>query len=147
MFTLGCGDGTTIRDDLRRQGRALTTLTFTAMGNLNPPPPVNATVTDPAAIRALYDATLSLPDFPLSGPHTCPVDWYVRYRLDFAGDGVAAVATANPNGCQVVAFTSMSPPANLALWPSGSADDYWGLMAATIGVPEAAIIPYTPPAR
>jgi hypothetical protein len=103
----------------------------------NPAPPVQVTVTDAAKAQALFRAAIALPTVDTSGVYNCPVDWGVRYTLTFTSGATLTEAQFGPNGCGWLSFTG-APPRQLS-------NDFWALLAATLGIQEATIFPYVPP--
>jgi hypothetical protein len=126
----GCG-GTLVPEQTSITGLHLTTSsTFPE----NPPPTnVDVTLSDPAPSRAIYEATLALPDFP-PGTYNCPADFGYSHTMVFV-DGQAAVVTATLNigGCRE-ATISGAPPVRQ------TDDSYWALLAENLGVDEAALL-------
>ena len=115
---------------------AITGLHFTTATMLpsNPPPSVDVALTDPAPARAVYAATMALPDFP-SGTFNCPSDSGVRYTIIFSGDtGQTVSAVLNPGGCREVQITGSHERRVLD-------DTYWASLAQNLGIPEATIYP------
>lgn len=114
---------------------SITGLHFTtsSMYAENPQPTdVDVTLTDPAPSRAIYEATLALPDFP-PGTYHCPADMGYRHTIVFAGDThAAATTTLNTGGCR---------DATIAEAPPTRKTDaaYWALLARNLGVEEAAL--------
>jgi hypothetical protein len=104
----------------------------------NPPPAVEVTLTDAAKARDVYAATLALPYFPPQGS-SCPIDYGVRYTVDFSGAaGLVATAVLNPGGCGDVTLTGSSTRRILGT-------SYWSTLAGDLGVEESAIYPYVKP--
>ena|SRR5579862_5525735 len=101
----------------------------------NPPPTnVDVTLTDPLRSRAIYDATLALPDFP-PGRFNCPNDPGYRHTITFTnGKSVVATATLNPGGCRDVTISG-APPVR---W-TATDDAYWALLAQNLGIDESTL--------
>ncbi len=114
----------------------ITGLHFTTATMLpsNPPPSVDVTLTEPAPARAVYAATIALPDFP-SGTFNCPNDSGVRYTIAFSSDtGRTVAAVLNPGGCRAAQITGSHERRVLD-------DTYWASLAQNLGIPEATIYP------
>jgi hypothetical protein len=96
----------------------------------NPPPTnVDVTLTNPGPSRAIYAATLALPDFP-QGTFNCPGDPGYRHTIVFmSGQAAVVTATLNPRGCRD-ATISGAPPVRQ------TSDAYWALLAQNLGVAE-----------
>ena len=91
-------------------------------------PPLRRTVRDAGAVRALYRAVLSLPAFP-RGLSNCPIDFGVRYRLDFLrGSQPLLEATAAPGGCPQVLLSAGPRPLRQ---PTSA---FWILLAHALGL-------------
>lgn len=120
---------------------SITGLHFTSSSTLPGNPPltdVDVTLTDPIPSRAIYRATLALPDFP-SGTFNCPADLGYRHTIVFTHDADAAVtATLDVGGCRG-ATISDAPPVRQ------TNDAYWTLLAQKLGVDEAMLFEATDP--
>jgi len=131
-------------DALQARAADVDTFVFASMTAVpaNVPPDVNETVADPAKARDVYSATLALPLMP-AGTYNCPADFGVTYQLTFSGQGATIMtAIVDPNGCQQVQVTDGG--LNAALLWSVNNSDYWGTLAADLGVKVNAIYPYFP---
>jgi hypothetical protein len=88
-------------------------------------PPLAASVTDHATIDALLTKIRSLPTAQL---RYCPVDWGVRYDLDFRHQGGQVLhAVAEAGGCK-----------NISLGPGdtrSSDDTFWEMLERALGYP------------
>jgi hypothetical protein len=93
-------------------------------------PVVDATIRDPAAVRALYADVLALPPAP-RGPVACPSDTGVRYRLTFMRRAAVILrADADPSGCRQVRLGD-----GRVLWALGPRGDaLWAVLAGQLGV-------------
>jgi hypothetical protein len=107
----------------------------------NPPPTnVDVTLTDPIPARAVYSATLALPDFP-PGRYNCPVDLGYSHTITFMnGQAVAATATLNAGGCREVTISG-APPLR---W-TATDEPYWALLAQNLGVQESTLFSLASP--
>jgi hypothetical protein len=115
---------------------AISGLHFTTATMLpsNPPPSVDITLTAPTPARAVYVATLALPDFP-SGTFSCPFDSGIRYTLTFRTDaGATTSAVLNPGGCGDVEISGSSE--RRVIDPA-----YWAVLAQNLSIPQATIYP------
>ena len=110
------------------------------MESVNPPPPVRVVVTDVSRAQDAYSATLALPAFLRR--ISCPIDFGVSYLLVFSFiDGSHLTVTFDPGGCRLVRIPGSSDRMSF------STDyDYWNRLAQDLGIPEATIFPYVPPA-
>jgi hypothetical protein len=136
--TVGNGGGGETGSTLEALAASATRLDFTTSTSIpqNPAPPVNVTVTDAAAVQALFDATLALsPVVP--GDYNCPFAAGVDYHLTFTSGSASAVIDFTPDGCEWVTLPDGST--------RGASAAYWSLLATTLGIPEATIYPYAPP--
>jgi hypothetical protein len=130
---IGCGSASPPPE------QEVTGLHFTTATGLaaNPPPNVDVTLTDPVPTRAIYAATLALPDYP-PGAYSCPNDSGVRYTILFSvsGDG-DVTAVISPTGCDEVTISGTTMRRALG---SG----YYETLATNLGVPLTSIYPYAP---
>jgi hypothetical protein len=130
----GCG-GADVPDEA-----TVTELHFTTSSEFpdNPKPTnVDVTVTDSARSRAIYEATVGLPDFPPS-TFNCPADLGYRHTIDFTLEGRAPVtATLNIGGCRD-ATISGAPPVRQ------TDEAYWQLLAQHLGVDEPTLFVTAP---
>jgi hypothetical protein len=115
----------TMQDEAR-----LTSLHFTTSSAFptNPKPKdVDVTLTEPAPVRAIFEATLALPATP---PGLCggSVDVGYSHTITFmTGTAVLSTATFEEGGC-LGAEISGAPPARQ------TSDAYWALVAQNLGV-------------
>jgi hypothetical protein len=101
--------------------------TSSAFPTNTPPTNVDVTLGDPTPSRAIYRATLALPDFP-AGRFNCPVDLGYTHTIAFTdADGVAVTATLNEGGCWDATISGAPPKRQ-------TSDDYWTLLAQNLGV-------------
>ncbi len=127
-------------DTLQAEQPAIDRVEFTTATAIpqNSPPNVTATATGDAA-RAIYDATLALPQLA-PGEYNCPADFGITYNLTFfEGDTQLVAGTIRPSGCEIVTLADQSASASLS--PDG---DYWATLANDLGITESEIYPYLP---
>jgi hypothetical protein len=95
------------------------------ISELHSVPPLLARVTDHARIDGLLSKIRSLPTAPL---RFCPVDWGVRYDLDFRHQGGQVLhAVAEAGGCK-----------NISLGPGDTRstdDNFWEMLEGALGYP------------
>jgi hypothetical protein len=128
-------------DTLETEKPAIDRVEFTTATSIpqNPPPNVSASATGDAA-RAIYEATLALPELPPGG-YNCPADFGVTYNLTFFGGDTQLVAgIVRPSGCEIVTLANQNASASLS--PD---DGYWATLASDLGITESEIYPYLPP--
>lgn len=88
---------------------------------------VDVTLTDPGPTRAIYGATVALPDFP-PGEYSCPADFGIRDRISFAsGQAEVVTATLNPFGCGNATISGSSHVRQ-------TSEAYWNLVAQNLGI-------------
>jgi hypothetical protein len=105
--------------------------TSSAPGNA-PLTNVDVTLTDPGRSRAIYQATLALPDFP-SGTLHCPVDLGYRHTVVFmSGQDAAVTATLTVGGCRGATISGASSTRQ-------TNDAYWALLAQDLGIEESTL--------
>jgi hypothetical protein len=125
----------TVQDESR-----LTSLHFTTSSAFptNPKPKdVDVTLTTPAPVRAIFEATLALPVFP-PGVYNCAVDVGYSHTITFmAGAAVLATATLEEGGCSE-AEISGAPPTRQ------TSDAYWTLVAQNLGIDESDLFAPSP---
>jgi hypothetical protein len=155
LFAAGCGGSTgsdqaAIEADLRAQLSRVSTMTFNATSSIssNPAPTLELLTLDPQA-QDIASAILDLPQMP-PGTYNCPADFGVSYFLVFTGGDPTGVgetvmiATLDPAGCQAGQISADGQRV-YHFWTATS-PDFWSRLAGDLGVAEAAIYPYTPPA-
>jgi type IV pilus biogenesis protein CpaD/CtpE len=100
--------------------------------------PAGITVSSPARARAVAGMVCGLPAVP-QGAMSCPADWGVSYRLQFAaGSASFPVVTARAGGCGVV--TGAGP----ARWPA-RVPGFWTVLAHAMGLSGGAALQGTHP--
>lgn len=99
----------------------------------NPPPTnIDVTLTDPTRARAIYSATLGLPDFP-PGLVNCPADLGYGHTITFTnGQAVVGTATLSAGGCRD-ATISGSPQVRQ------TDNAYWALVARNLGIEDSVL--------
>jgi hypothetical protein len=136
VLALGACGATPVPD-----GAVITGLRFTTASAFpeNPPPTnVDVTLTDPTPSRAIYDATIALPDFP-PGHFNCPADLGYSHEITFTnGQAVVVTATLNEGGCRD-ATISGAPPVRQ------TTDAYWTLVAQNLGIEESTLFSFAGP--
>jgi hypothetical protein len=135
----GTGDG---RADPAAEARLLqladtvTVLQMSTVGRLNREPYLSATVTDPAAARDAFRATIELPVMP-PGTYNCPAGPTGAYELrGFDSDPAAGAcpvifATVQPGECQNASVVGGAD--HIERW-SATAQGYWYELATDLGV-------------
>jgi hypothetical protein len=132
--TLAPGTGTG-RDGLCSDVAAVTRLAVTRVtalprSHLHFTFPAGVTVTSPAEARAVARALCALPVMP-SGVMSCPMDWGVSYRLDFAAGRTSFPGiTAAASGCNAVHGAGAVRQADSA--------GFWIVLGAAMGIKHAA---------
>jgi hypothetical protein len=100
--------------------------------------PAGITVSSPARARAVAGMVCGLPTVP-HGAMSCPADWGVTYRLNFAaGSESFRVVTAGAGGCGVV--TGAGP----ARW-TARVPGFWTGLAHAMGISRGAALQGTRP--
>jgi hypothetical protein len=98
----------------------------------------DATSSNAARITQLSATIRALKPYP-PGTYACPADVGVLYHLTFTrADGTQVAALAKPDGCAWAGITnsvSGTTPNNAIVDWNG----FWGLFAATFGVPRSAL--------
>ena len=136
VVVLGACGATPPPDEAKVTGLHFTT--SSAFSGNPPPTNVDVALTDPTPVRAIYDATLALPDFP-PGQFSCPADLGYTHSITFTSDSTVAVtATLNAGGCRD-ATISGSPQVRQ------TDDAYWALLARNLGVEESAFFSLASP--
>jgi len=104
---------------------AVDELRVARLSDLHTVPPLVATVHDRATIDALASKIRSLPTAQL---RFCPVDWGVRYDLDFRHEGVQVLhAVAEAGGCKNI---------TLSQGDTRTTDDaFWEMLERAVGYP------------
>jgi hypothetical protein len=112
-------------------------LQLSTVGRLNPrDPDLSLTVTDPAAARDAFRATVALPVMP-PGTYNCPAGPNVTYELrGFDTDPAAGAcpvifAAVEPGGCQNASIVGGTD--HIERW-SATAQGYWNELATDLGV-------------
>ncbi len=96
---------------------------------------VDVTLTDPIPSRAIYAATLALPDFP-PGRTNCPPDVGLSHTIAFThGESVVATVVLNASGCRGVTISG-SPSIRRAVDSA-----YWTSLAQNLGIRESTLFP------
>ena len=118
----------------------MTSVHFTTSTGIpsNPPPNVDVTVTDVSKVRALFEATITLPAQP-QGTFNCPADFAVGYQLSFTSGATTTQFALDASGCE-----GLTGPDGFSAWALAN-DGYWSLLAETLGVQNTTIHPYAPP--
>ena len=152
LLASGCSQSEdSVKADLRSQLTSVSALAFTGTTTIasNPAPNVQITVPDPAALD-VANAILDLPAMP-PGTYNCPADFGVSYVLLFTGGDpngggeTVMIAHLDPSGCQQGDISSDGQHVD-HFWTATSSD-FWSRLAGDLGVPEADIYPYQPPAQ
>jgi hypothetical protein len=138
--TSGSGDDSGAMTVLHTEQPAIDRAHFTTATSIaqNPAPSVDVTVTGDAA-RAIFAATIALPDMP-QGAYSCPADWGITYTLEFSGGQQAVTATIEPSGCERATLSIEQG----SIWVATDGG-YWTTLANELGVVEAKLYPYDPP--
>jgi hypothetical protein len=141
LFFCGCGATPPLSPDAGPPAAApladsVTGLHFTSSADprSSVPTGVEVRLSDSTRVRAILEATLTLPDFP-PGIDNCPVDLGVTDTMTFSGGGaVLLTAKLSPGGCREATILG-APPAR------ETNDAYWKLLAENLGVAESSLLP------